>query len=139
MWDYLRKQNWSKAVVWRYTLIQIPGIVVLIVLLILVEQWIDLPLWLAGGLVLFWIAKDIVLFPLVWRAYDWEGAKKANSMIGLYGVSKEDLTPRGYIQIGNERWRAEAVDKGAIKAGEKVKVVGIRGLWLAVELISHER
>jgi len=124
---------WSKALIWRYSLFQLPGIAVVIIILVLIQRWIDLSHWLVWGLVTLWIIKDIVLFPLVWRAYDWEGAKKANSMVGLEGVAKESLAPRGYIQIRNERWLAEVIDGTEIGAGQRVRVVEMRGLWLAVE------
>jgi membrane-bound serine protease (ClpP class) len=52
-------------------------------------------------------------------------------LLGMVGVADEDLDPEGQIKIRGERWMAEARQK--IKKGEKVKVIGRKGLLLIVE------
>jgi membrane-bound ClpP family serine protease len=80
-----------------------------------------------------WIAKDIILYPFVWRAYEWGNQKENNSMIGLSGVAKDRLDPSGYILVRGELWKATVVQDGSVDKGEKVIIKGIRGLTLLVE------
>jgi len=129
------KKPWSSRIIVRYALLQLPALAVLVVLLVLVKRWIDLPLWFIWGLIGLWIAKDIALFPLTWRAYDQDRAKAVSSMVGARGIAEERLDPSGYIRVGSELWQAEVVgDAPSIERGEGVRVQGIRGLTL---LVSH--
>lgn len=128
------KPSPSPRIILRYSLLQLPGIALLIIILFLLEQWLDLPLWLQVGVLLFWIAKDVLLFPFVWQAYDWEGITAHHSMLGRRGTAKEQLSPAGYVQIGNETWRAERVSNSPpIQAGDSIYVREMRGLTLLVE------
>ena len=129
------KKPWSSRIIVRYVLLQLPALAVLIVLLVLVKRWIDLPSWFIWGLIGLWIAKDIALFPLTWRAYEQDRAKAGSSMVGARGIAEERLNPSGYIRVGAELWQAEVVgDAPSIERGEGVRVQGIRGLTL---LVSH--
>jgi membrane protein implicated in regulation of membrane protease activity len=129
------KKPWSSRIIVRYVLLQLPALAVLVVLLVLVKRWIDLPSWFIWGLICLWIAKDIALFPLTWRAYDQDRAKAGSSMVGARGIAEERLNPSGYMRVGGELWHAEAVgDAPPIERGEVVRVQGIRGLTL---LVSH--
>lgn len=42
----------------RYGLLTIPGTVVLILVLIVVQNWVAIPVWLWVTLILLWIAKE---------------------------------------------------------------------------------
>src|SRR6266511_3799953 len=55
-----------------------------------------------------------------------------DQLVGAEGVAVGELGPRGEVQVGHERWSAEAAG-GAIPAGSGVRVVGRRGLRLIVE------
>lgn len=136
----MERSAWSPRLIWRYTLLQLPAIILLIAVLILVEQWIDLPGWLSWGVVVLWIIKDIVLFPFTWRAYDWDSAfGNEHSMIGRRGIAKEKLSPVGFVQIGNELWQAElGPDCPPVDQGSVVRVRAVRGLTLLVEPLDEE-
>jgi membrane protein implicated in regulation of membrane protease activity len=128
------KRGWSARVVIRYTLFQIPAVAVLICLLFLAQRWVNLPGWFVWGLVALWLAKDVILFPFAWRAYDRERRQDESLMIGARGVASDRLAPSGYIQVRGELWRAEATAGGSpIDKGEAVRVREIRGLTLIVE------
>ena len=129
------KKPWSSRIVIRYTLLQLPALAVLVVLLVLAERFIDLPLWFIWGLMGLWIAKDIALFPLTWRAYDQDHAKAESSILGARGIAEERLDPSGYIRVGSELWQGDAP---SIEKGEGVRVQGIRGLTLLVSHGDHE-
>ncbi|MCK5010342.1 MAG: hypothetical protein KAS98_07645, partial [Deltaproteobacteria bacterium] len=75
----MRKSGWSAQIMQRYMLLQAPGVLILILVLILVRQWIDLSTVFICGLVALWVTKDLILFPFLWRAYDWD---QQNPMIG---------------------------------------------------------
>jgi membrane protein implicated in regulation of membrane protease activity len=123
----------------RYALLQVPALVLLVVLIILAKRWIDLPQWFIWVIIGLWIAKDVALFPLTWRAYDQDHARPESSMIGVIGIAEEKLNPSGYIRIGGELWKAElAVKDLLIEKGEAVQVQGIRGLTLLVSRGKHE-
>ncbi len=131
----MRKPYWSSRLIWRYALLQLPGILIVLIVFLLAEAWLGLPMWIGWVGVMVWIAKDIALFPFVWRAYDWDGlAGNEHSMVGRRGVVKERLSPFGYVQIGNELWRAEVVaGAAAIAEGSVVRVRAVQGLTLIVE------
>ena len=118
----------------RYVILNIPGLVAISLILIIIQHWVVLPLWLFWSIIGIWIVKDAVLFPFVWRAYDWERPGRSRSMIGELGIAKERLAPSGYVQVHGELWRAEKVGEGQpIEAGQSVQIVKMEGLTLFVE------
>ena len=133
------RRAWSTRIVVRYTLLQLPAIVLLILMLILVQRWVSLPAWFTWGLIIFWIAKDIVLFPLTWRAYDRSHRGSADWMIGLKGIAENRLAPSGYVHVRGELWQAEVEGNSEpIEKGESVRIYGNRGLTLLVHLDNKE-
>ena len=131
------KRGWSPKVLVRYSLLQLPGIALLIGLLFFLQRWVDIPLWLMWFIPAAWIAKDIILFPFVWRAYDWDHKESGKAMIGMRGIVSDRLDPTGYILIRGELWKAEAMDKvGPVDKGEEVLVQGIKGLTLQIKPVD---
>ena len=126
----MKKKGWSTQVVLKYSLFQLPGLVLFFLILILVQRWTDLPLWFIWGLLILWVIKDVVLFFFVWRAYQ----RVANPLIGIKGVAEERLAPSGYIRVHGELWQAEMIREGPpIQKGEVVRIQRIRGLVLLVQ------
>ncbi|MBW2486473.1 MAG: NfeD family protein, partial [Deltaproteobacteria bacterium] len=101
----LRPRRIPKPIYFRYILLNIPGLAAVILILIIIQHWVVLPVWLFWSIVAFWVVKDAVLFPFVWQAYDWERSGQSRSMIGERGIAKERLAPAGYVQIYGELWR----------------------------------
>jgi len=131
----MERKGWSAKVVLRYALIQVPFTALVIVVLIWLRKWVDLPIWFIFGLVAFLVIKDIVLFPFVWRAYDPDSPALTNTMEGARGIAINDLHPSGYVEIGAERWQAEVIEGSPpVRRGQRVRVHGIRGLTLLVQL-----
>ena len=58
------------GIVIKYFLLQLPGQVAFILILLLARQWLETPAYLLWGLLGFWMDKDIFLFPFLWRFYD---------------------------------------------------------------------
>jgi membrane-bound serine protease (ClpP class) len=59
-----------------------------------------------------------------------------DGLVGETGESLEELNPYGTIRVHGETWNAESAS-GKIDKGKKVRVVGIAGLQLQVELIRN--
>ena len=133
------KRRWSTQALVKYTLLQLPVIVLLTIALFVIRQWVDLPLWLIVGIIALWTIKDIAMFPVVWRAYDQSRPGDATSIVGMRGTATERLAPSGYVQIRGELWLAEVMqgDK-PIERGKRVLVVGIEGLTLLVRPEERE-
>ena len=130
----MRKRGWSFRIFLRYILFQVPGVVLLYLLLILARQVVALPTWFIWSLVAFWVIKDLILFPAVWRAYDQKRRDDSSSMVGSRGIAEDRLDRSGYIRVHGELWKAEVMGNSpSIGKGEKVTVQGIRGLTLFVE------
>jgi membrane-bound serine protease (ClpP class) len=74
-----------------------------------------------------------VLLTLVMRARANKVVTGPDGMLGEPGVAVTELAPEGKVQVRGEFWNA-VVQKGTIVApGDKVHVVGIQGLQLAVK------
>jgi membrane protein implicated in regulation of membrane protease activity len=135
----MKKPRWSTRTVIRYALFQIPDLAILILILVLVRRWIDLPSWLTWGFITFWMLKDIILFPLFWRAYDRSPANDPFSAVGARGTAENRLSPSGFIRVKNELWRAEVIGEGqGVNEGETVRVEAVRGLTLLVRPEKQE-
>ena len=128
------KRRWSRRVVIKYTLLQLPALVFLALILYLIRLWVQMPAWLILGMVGLWVVKDVILFPFVWRSYDQDRLGDANSMVGLHGVAKDRLAPSGYVEVHGEMWQAEVMEGAPpVQSGESIRVRGIRGLTLIVQ------
>ncbi len=123
-----------RPIYFRYILLNIPGVAAVILILIIIQYWVVLPVWLFWSIIGFWMAKDALLFPFVWRAYDWDRPGRSRSMIGQRGIARECLAPSGYVQVHGELWRAEKMGEGPpIEVGQPVQIVKMEGLTLFVE------
>jgi membrane protein implicated in regulation of membrane protease activity len=129
----MERRSWSGRVILRYALLQVPGLAAAVGIIFLLKRWMVFPdhyTWVALGL---WVLKDVVLFPFVWHAYDWDDPGTTGSMIGRRGRVTRKLAPSGYVQIGGELWRAEAAEPSlSIEEGEWITVESLDGLKLFV-------
>lgn len=131
-----------KRVLLRYVAYQIPGVGIVAVLLAGLHAWAGLPAAAAWGLLALWLAKEVVLFPLTWKAYDERpgGIIGPERLIGARGVAQDDLEPRGRVRVQGELWRAELEDGcDAIARGSGVVVGSVRDLTLLVRPEGAER
>jgi membrane protein implicated in regulation of membrane protease activity len=134
------RRAWSARALIKYTLLQLPATALLIVLLLLAQRWLDFSSWVLWSVVAFWVVKDIILFPFVWRSYDPDFPANSHSMIGQLGVANNRLAPSGYVRVRSELWRAEVIHGSPpIEKGERVRVRGIHGLTLLVQAENEER
>jgi membrane-bound ClpP family serine protease len=117
----------------KYFLLQLPGMVTFALILLLVRQWMAAPVYLLGALLGIWVAKDIFLFPVLWRFYDPYQYPDRFKMIGRRGFTLNRLNPDGYVLVRGERWQA-AIRKGQppVEQGREICVEAINGLKLTV-------
>lgn len=121
----------------KYALCQLPGALIAGGILFFLHRSFGFPGWLAWTLFGIWVLKDVLLFPFVWTAYSTEAPGAA--MTGRVGETRGRLEPDGYIRVGGELWWAELPPGApAVDDGERVKVLGQRGLTLIVERADPE-
>jgi membrane-bound ClpP family serine protease len=121
-------------IVVKYFLLQLPGQVSFVLILLLFRHWVEVPAYLTWGLLGVWVGKDIFLFPVLWRFYDPNLYPDRFRMIGRSGVALTPLNPDGYVQVQGERWQAEIADgQTPIEQGAKICVAAITGLKLTVK------
>jgi len=61
------------------------------------------------------------------------------ALIGRLGEARTDIAPRGMVQVAGELWSAEVEDgELAVKAGERVEVVGVDGLRLSIRSVVQK-
>jgi membrane protein implicated in regulation of membrane protease activity len=117
----------------KYTLFQIPGWILMALLLSGLLNWIALPQWAAGVLFVVWVVKDFFLYPFVRTAYESNVKTGSEQLIGARGIAHERLAPHGYIQVHGELWQATAEPKDKpIASGTSVCVRAAQGLTLIV-------
>jgi membrane protein implicated in regulation of membrane protease activity len=125
-----------RSVVLRYSLFQIPSAALLATVLVVLHRRLDISPWIGWGIFIFWIAKDAVLFPLVWRSYQGDDGGGC-SMEGLSGTARTGLSRRGKVEVRGEIWHAEIPENHPpVTAGSAIRVVSSRGLTLLVENVS---
>jgi membrane protein implicated in regulation of membrane protease activity len=130
-----RRSMWSGVVLAKYWALQLPATALLIVVLLGVADFFVWPQWVVWTIVALWVAKDAILYPLVWRSYDpSDSAALPYSTEGASAVAIERIDPSGRVRIWGELWHAE-LSRGArrIEKGETVRVNARHGLTLLVE------
>lgn len=138
--DSVRISPFDPRVILRYTLLQLPGFILLALILFLFHSWFDIPVRAVMLVLGLWVAKDIILFPFVWRSYIPGEFSPLKALIGLQGVAVESLNPSGYIRLRNELWAAK-IARGhfAVRTGETVQVKDVEGLTLLVVPVPNNR
>jgi len=116
----------------RYLAAQLPGAVLIGFGLWLFWGETGLPGWMGVAFFAFWIGKDLLLYPLMRRAYE-SSAERASRLVGRPGVACSDLAPDGQVDVDGETWRARAVaGEEPIAAGTAVVVRGMDRFTLLV-------
>jgi len=128
---------WSARVLGKYCALQVPDAVLFIVVLLLLRDWLGLPTWLFWSLAGLWLAKDAVLYPIVWRSFDSGYPLAQNALDGERGLATERLDRSGYVRVRGELWYAElALGARPVDKDEPVRVQTMRGLTVIVAAID---
>ena len=67
---------------------------------------------------------------------DSDGRSTTGHLVGQVGRVTTDLRPRGIVALGDETWSAESSDGSTVPAGLQIRVVGVNGLLLSVEVVG---
>jgi membrane protein implicated in regulation of membrane protease activity len=133
----IRKKPPPAAII-RYVLLELPGLALLIVVVVLLRKWLDLPGLFAWSVVGLWVAKDIVLFPFLWRMYHPDPGPDRYDMVGRTGIALSRIDPQGHVRIQAEIWKAvRPSGTPPIGKGAAVRVTGIEGLRLTVAAVDE--
>lgn len=120
-------------VIIRYSLLQIPSLLIVMLLIYIVNHWYRLNNVIIMIIILLWVLKDILIFPFVWKAYCHKDRDKSKTVLNEFGTAIDTINPKGYVKIRGEIWLAELDDISIpISKGEPVEVVEINGLKLKV-------
>ena len=138
--DAAEKRIWSAQVLGKYWLLQLPEAALVIIVLLALQYWFDIPTWVVWSLVALWLAKDAALYPFVWRSFDSIYPATLHSLDGERGIATERLDRTGYVHVRGELWKAELA-RGArpVEKDEGVQVQAMRGLTLIVISASEIR
>lgn len=121
----------------RYWLLQIPGWILLILVLGLAHNRFDLPAWVGGIILLLWVVKDAILYPFLKRGYETGVKTGSERLVGLIGIAKQALGPDGYVLVNGELWKAVAYPPDTpIPAGADVLVNAAQGMLLTVTRVQ---
>ena len=116
----------------RYTLLQLPGLLLLGTL----GWWGWSQGWLSAGtatiVFALWLTKDVLLYPLYRPALERTAPCGGEALVGLDVDAVSALQPEGWVRVRGERWRAKTADGSHHPAGTRVRVVAADGLVLSV-------
>ena len=117
----------------RYTLFQIPGWIITVAVLAIPLELGFISFRVAAILFGLLVLKDAIVYPFVRRAYEPVGKNRVEDLIGHLAEVRRDLSPQGYVWLRGELWQAEVdASDDSIAPGDRVRVVGARGLTLIV-------
>jgi len=119
----------------RYLLIQIPGWILVAILLGGLYGWNVISLRVALILYAVYFLKDFVLYPFLRRAYETDEPSVMGRLIGAKGVAIENLDPAGYVRVGGELWQSRIGEGCApIREGSRIRVQAVDGMTLIVRV-----
>ncbi len=122
-----------KGVLRRYLLLQIPGWILVALILAGLCRWADLPLWAAFAAYAVYVGKDFVLYPFLRRAYEPDPRAGVERLAGERAVAETELNPEGFVRVRGELWGAQLEPgSAAVHPGETVVIVSGRGMTLIV-------
>jgi membrane protein implicated in regulation of membrane protease activity len=120
----------------RYTAFQIPGWIIAAGGGWWAHRSLDVPVWLAAGVLAVWVIKDIVLYPVLRFAYETDDRLPIERLIGMRGTTLAALAPDGYVRVRGELWRARAEAGQSLARGEPVEIMDIDGTMFVVRRVT---
>jgi membrane-bound ClpP family serine protease len=123
----------------KYLLFEIPQWILLALILWVLVETTDLPVWAVQGFFIVWVLKDIAIFPLVRNAYENDAKTGTEQLIGVKATTQDRLDPEGFVRIHGVLWkaRAEPADQ-PINRDTVVTVCAARGLTLIVQTENRQ-
>ncbi len=123
--------GWSRRAVVTYALLQVPGWLLVGLVLLLSHSYFQLPAWTGWVIFVLWVIKDIILFFFLWPAYDSQ-SKDVYSLSGEKAIVVTELAPQGRVRLHGQSWAAKAENGKPIPQGTWVEITARSGLILIV-------
>jgi membrane protein implicated in regulation of membrane protease activity len=122
-----------------YTLLQLPGVILLgIILLLAWEQaWIS-PVT-AWAVMLAWVFKDVLSYRFYRKALSPSTQNVIALLHGSKAVVKVSLDPVGQVSLRGEIWQATSLDGDILEPGTEVVVESNKGLTLEVRKVKQKK
>ena len=95
----------------------------------------QLPMGLIAGVSVLSIGLVFGIVTMAVKARSRKIVSGAEEMIGYEGEALEDFDAKGWVRVHSENWKAIA--RSPVKRGQKIKVTGVNGLELAVEVSDN--
>jgi membrane protein implicated in regulation of membrane protease activity len=120
----------------KYLLFQIPGWIIAAAVLTALVHWELLTKGIAVLCFFGWLLKDLLLYPFFRRAYE-PGVTGSARLVGSKGIAEGDLTPKGYIRVRGELWRAVASPADhVLRSGTEVEIIGAERMEVFVRALD---
>jgi membrane protein implicated in regulation of membrane protease activity len=120
----------------KYLLFQIPGWIIAAAVLTALVHWEFLTKGSAVLCFFGWLLKDLLLYPFFRRAYE-PGVTGSARLVGSKGIAEGDLTPKGYIRVRGELWRAVASPADhVLRSGTEVEIIGAERMEVFVRALD---
>ena len=120
----------------RYTAFQVPGWIIAAGGGWWAHRWLELPVWLSAGVLVVWVIKDIALYPFLRFAYETDDRLPIERLVAMRGKTMAALSPKGYVRVRGELWRARAENERAIAPGQPIEITDIDGTMLVVREVA---
>jgi len=120
----------------RYLLFQAPGWALAAIVIAWLWPHTGLAAWMGVAAWAAWLAKDLLLYPLVHGAYETRVATGAERLRGATATALTRLDPCGRVRVAGECWRACAPTGSSLSAGTEVIVERSEGLTLHVRALG---
>lgn len=114
-----------------YVLLELGELAGLITFIVVLAQFIRIPLWLAVAIPAGKLLKFILVYPSVRRSAKQPIYTGLESLIGEQGFVVDPLNPEGYVKVRGELWRARG-EGLPIPVGTEVEVRATDGIRLMV-------
>jgi membrane-bound serine protease (ClpP class) len=95
----------------------------------------QLPMGLIVGVAVLSIGVVLGIVAMAVKARSRKIVTGVEEMIGCEGEALEDFTDKGWVRVHSETWKA--VSPSPVKQGQKIRVTGVRGLELSVEVSDN--
>jgi membrane-bound serine protease (ClpP class) len=92
----------------------------------------QLPIGLIAGVAVLSIGVVLGIVAMAVKARSRTIVTGVEEMIGCEGEALEDFNEKGWVRVHSETWKA--VSPSPVKQGQKIRVTGVKGLELSIEV-----